>query len=56
VAEVFTVTHPSMFLEDGVNVKYAAEIKKHVKDNNSHSGALGNPELMEDIIASGRLI
>ena len=31
VPEVFTVTHPSMFLPDGVNVKYAAEIKKHVK-------------------------
>ena len=30
VEEVFTVTHPSMFLEDGANVKYAAEIK-HVK-------------------------
>src|SRR5208283_3556213 len=26
VAEVFTVTHPSMFLPDGVNVVYAAEI------------------------------
>ncbi len=30
---MFTVTHPSMFLEDGVNVKYAAEIKKHVKQS-----------------------
>jgi hypothetical protein len=27
---VFTETHPSMFLEDGVNVKYAAD-QKHVK-------------------------
>jgi 2,4-dienoyl-CoA reductase-like NADH-dependent reductase (Old Yellow Enzyme family)/thioredoxin reductase len=54
VEEVFTVTHPSMFLEDGVNVKYAAEIKKHVKTTVATVGALGNSELMEDIIASGK--
>ena len=54
VMEVFTVTHPSMFLPDGVNVKYAAEIKKHVKCAVATVGALGDPELMEDIIASGQ--
>lgn len=55
VWEVFTVTHPSMFLEDGVNVKYAAEIKKHVKTSCVATvGALAVPELMEDIIASGK--
>lgn len=54
VDEVFTVTHPSMFLEDGCNVKYAAEIKKHVKTPVATVGALGDPELMEDIIASGK--
>ncbi|QSX08233.1 FAD-dependent oxidoreductase [Alkalibacter rhizosphaerae] len=55
VNEVFTVTHPSMFLEDGVNVKYAAEIKKHVKNSAIATvGALSEPELMEEIIASGR--
>ncbi len=54
VREVFTVTHPSMFLEDGVNVKYAAEIKKHVKAPVATVGALSDPELMEEIIASGR--
>ena len=43
VAEVFTVTHPSMFLPDGVNVKYAAEIKKHVKTPVATVGALGDP-------------
>lgn len=54
-ARVFTVTHPSMFLEDGVNVKYAAEIKKHVKKSRIATvGALSDPELMEEIIASGR--
>lgn len=54
VREVFTVTHPSMFLEDGVNVKYAAEIKKHVKTPVATVGALTDPALMEEIIASGR--
>ena len=54
VAEVFTVTHPSMFLEDGVNVKYAAEIKKHVSTPVATVGALSDPELLEEIIASGK--
>jgi 2,4-dienoyl-CoA reductase-like NADH-dependent reductase (Old Yellow Enzyme family)/thioredoxin reductase len=54
MAEVFTITHPSMFLPDGVNVKYAAEIKKHVKTPVATVGALGDPELMEEIIASGK--
>lgn len=54
VEEVFSVTHPSMFLEDGVNVKYAAEIKKHVKTPVATVGALNDPELMEEIIASGQ--
>ncbi|MDR1589246.1 MAG: NAD(P)/FAD-dependent oxidoreductase [Oscillospiraceae bacterium] len=54
VDEVFTVTHPSMFLEDGVNVKYAAEIKKHVKTPVAAVGALGNPEQLEEIVASGK--
>jgi 2,4-dienoyl-CoA reductase-like NADH-dependent reductase (Old Yellow Enzyme family)/thioredoxin reductase len=54
VEEVFTVTHPSMFLPEGVNVKYAAEIKKHVRTPIATVGALADPELMEDIIASGK--
>ncbi|MDR3148967.1 MAG: FAD-dependent oxidoreductase, partial [Oscillospiraceae bacterium] len=54
VPEVFTVTHPSMFLPDGANVKYAAEIKKHVKTPVATVGALADPELLEDIIASGK--
>ena len=54
-ARVFTVTHPSMFLEDGVNVKYAAEIKKHVHQSKVATvGALSDPELLEEIIASGQ--
>jgi 2,4-dienoyl-CoA reductase-like NADH-dependent reductase (Old Yellow Enzyme family)/thioredoxin reductase len=54
VPEVFTVTHPSMFLPDGVNVTYAAEIKKHVTTPVATVGALGDPEFMEEIIASGK--
>ena len=54
VAEVFTVTHPSMFLPDGANVQFAAEVKKHVRTAVGTLGALGDPELMEEIIASGK--
>ena len=54
VWDVFTVTHPDMFLPDGANVKYAAEIKKHVKTAVATVGALADPELMEEIIASGQ--
>ena len=54
VPEVFTVTHPSMFLDDGVNVKYAAEIRKHVKTPVATVGALSDPEFLEEIIASGK--
>ena len=54
VAEVFTLTHPSLFLEDGCNVRFAEEIKKHVKCPVATVGALGNPEQLEDIVASGK--
>ncbi len=48
------ITHPSMFLEDGVNVKYAAEIKKHVSIPVGTVGALTDPAFMEEILASGK--
>ena len=54
VPEVFTVTHPRMFLGEGPNVKYAAEIKKHVSTPVATVGALGDPEMLEEIIASGK--
>lgn len=54
VEKVFTVTHPSMFCEDGCNVRFAAEIKKHVKSPVAAVGALTDPALMEEIIASGQ--
>lgn len=50
----FGVTHPPMFAEPGVNVKYAAEIKKHVHIPVATVGALGEPEQLEEIIASGK--
>ena len=49
-----TIMSPSMFQPDGVNVKYAAEIKKHVKTPVATVGALADPELMEEIIATGK--
>ena len=52
---VFVTTHPSMFLDEGCNVKYAAAVKKVVKQSKvSAVGALSDPEYMEEIIASGQ--
>jgi 2,4-dienoyl-CoA reductase-like NADH-dependent reductase (Old Yellow Enzyme family)/thioredoxin reductase len=52
---VFATTHPSMFLEDGVNVRFAAEIKRHVTASKVAAvGALSDPALLEDILASGK--
>ncbi|MCR5387763.1 MAG: FAD-dependent oxidoreductase [Lachnospiraceae bacterium] len=50
----FLVTHPSMFAEPGCNVKYAAEIKKHVSIPVATVGALNEPDHMEEIISSGK--
>jgi 2,4-dienoyl-CoA reductase-like NADH-dependent reductase (Old Yellow Enzyme family) len=50
----FIITHPSMFMPDGVNLRFAAEIKKHVKTPVATVGALCDPEMMEEIIASGK--
>ena len=53
--EVFTITHPSMFLPDGVNVKYAAEIKSVCEQSKVAAvGAINNAEQMEEILASGK--
>ena len=51
----FSITHPCMFKEDGVNVKYAAEVKKRVRSTPVATvGALTDPAMMEEIIASGK--
>ena len=53
VRRSFIITHPSMFLEDGVNAKYAREVKKHVKALVATVGSFSNPAHMEEVIASG---
>ena len=52
--DVFTLTHPSMFVEHGCNVYLAAEVKKHVKTPVATLGGLNDPDMMEEIIASGK--
>jgi len=55
VDEVFTVTHPSMFLPDACNAVYAEAIKQHVRTPVATVGAHGNPEIMEELVASGKV-
>lgn len=50
----FGITHPSWFEEHGRNVYLAAEIKKHVKTPVATIGGLSDPDMMEEIIASGK--
>ena len=50
----FGITHPSMFEEHGRNVYLAAEIKKHVSIPVATIGGLGDPDQMEEILASGK--
>ena len=45
---------PNMFMEHGCNVKYAEAIKKVVKTPVATVGGLGDPDLMLDIIESGK--
>jgi len=54
IPSVMYTTHPSIFQEEGSNVKYAAEIKKHVKTPVATIGGLCDPALLEEIIASGK--
>ena len=54
IDETFIVVHPSMFLEDGCNSKYAREIKKHVtKSLVATVGAFTDPAHMERFLAEG---
>ncbi|AWW25862.1 FAD-dependent oxidoreductase [Acetobacterium sp. KB-1] len=54
IGETFVRTHPDMFLPHGVNVEYAAAIKKHVNIPVAVVGAITDPDLCEEIIASGK--
>ena len=48
-------THPGIFQEEAMNVKYAAEIKKHVKKSYVATiGALTSLDVLEEIVASGK--
>ncbi len=50
----FSITHPSMFREHGVNVPLAARIKQCVSVPVATIGGLSDPDQMEEIIASGQ--
>lgn len=50
----FDKTHPSAFMARGANVHYAEEIRKHISIPVSAIGALNEPDMMEEIISSGK--
>lgn len=50
----FFNTHLPMFAPHGANVYLAAEIKKHVSKPVATIGAINDPAMMEEIIASGK--
>ena len=50
----FFTTHLPMFAPHGNNVYLAAEIKKHVSKPVATIGAINDPAMMEEIIASGK--
>jgi 2,4-dienoyl-CoA reductase-like NADH-dependent reductase (Old Yellow Enzyme family)/thioredoxin reductase len=50
----FFNTHLPMFAPHGNNVYLAAEIKKHVSKPVATIGAINDPKMMEEIIASGK--
>ena len=54
IPESMGATHPGIFAEEACNVKYAAAIKPHVKTPVATVGALCDPAVLEDIIASGK--
>lgn len=47
-------THPGIFQEEGMNVRYAAEIKKHVSCAVATIGALTSLDVLEEIVSSGK--
>ncbi len=51
--DMFCRTHPSAFYPRGINVQFAAEIKKHVKKPVACVGSLNDPAQMERILVEG---
>ncbi|MGI6217102.1 MAG: FAD-dependent oxidoreductase [Coriobacteriales bacterium] len=55
VDEVFGITTPSMFVDEGHNLEMAAEIKKHMKHAKVATiGGYSDPAFMDEIIATGK--
>ncbi len=54
IAEAVLYTHPTMFMEDGVNLHYAADVKKHVETPVATVGAFTDLDHMEEVLASGQ--
>lgn len=52
--ELFIRTHPSQYIEKGANVHLAEAIRKEVSIPVSTVGAITDPDLIEEIIASGK--
>ncbi|MGN0734152.1 MAG: FAD-dependent oxidoreductase [Emergencia sp.] len=52
--ELYLRTHPTQFAEKGANVYLAEAIRKEVNVPISTVGAIVDPEMMEEIIASGK--
>jgi 2,4-dienoyl-CoA reductase-like NADH-dependent reductase (Old Yellow Enzyme family) len=49
------VSHPPFYTEEGVNLHYAAEVKKHVRESLVATvGAFTDPAFMQEVIASGQ--
>ena len=52
--ESYDRTHPSSFYPRGCNVHYAAAVKRRVKTPVATVGSINEPEMIEDIISSGK--
>lgn len=52
--ELFIRTHPSQYISKGANVHLAEAIRKEVKVPVSTVGAITDPDLMEEILESGK--
>ena len=51
----FFKSYPKMFVKEGKNVHFAAEINKHIKQSLvACVGGMSTPEYMEEVIASGQ--
>ncbi|MDR0852455.1 MAG: FAD-dependent oxidoreductase, partial [Clostridiales Family XIII bacterium] len=54
IPDSYFLSHPAMFDPDGVNVKYAEQVKKQVSTPVATVGALTDPDMMEEVLAAGK--